>query len=231
LKLILILWIGILGISFWLSGCFGGGQVEKEARGSHGLKSDESEQTGVRVTLRPSQARVPIPPISSPNLLRKKALNPVFPRVLNFDSFDWSSLSPPLRPSDLYPLKILILDQVAARTFHPSLPDAMDLYWESCIPESRDELLFALLKQPNLSRASLGLPDWRIGSWLKRRELGTAQDLRLLKGFLKGFLKGRSTQRSALRDYLTEKYGQSFGSNYLFWRKYLEQKGLEEPLH
>ena len=211
----------------------GGRKSSGDSRQGEGDRSQEIGDGGHRMarpildlgdTIGQGVKAVPVPAGSSPGLFKKMANLRVLPQDLSLDSSQWSSFAPPLTPQSLYRVKSLIIAQVNTGVFHASLPQAMDLYWESSGLEARMELLFHLFQHLPLSRSSLGLPAWRLNTWMSKRNLSIKEDLSVLEIFL----SGEANERAILRDYLTEKYAESFGSNYLFWRKYLRGRVKKE---
>ena len=91
------------------------------------------------------------------------------------------------------------------------------ILWNSSDELLRDQIINHLLDKPRLSK--VGRTPWTAGEWLLNLKVARKYDLKLSQ-----ILKiNQHHSRQWVRNYLSKRHNQNFGSNYLIWKRYLEQ--------
>ena len=95
--------------------------------------------------------------------------------------------------------------------------NAITALWNNSDESLRTHIINSLIARPKLSK--IGRTPWMAGEWLFGLKVNRKYDLQLLETLK----TNQHHSRQWVRNYLSRRYNKNFGSNYIIWKRYLEQ--------
>jgi|GEM_PF-1454531 len=124
-----------------------------------------------------------------------------------------------LNPYWLGKLRSKTFAYIKDQRFHENLLPSLKVLFHGSEEPQKKEIMQLLLRNPQLSRSSLGLSNVETYLWF--HDLCTdLEDDRILLSF---FLHPERSFRPPIRRYLSSKYSKNLGSNYHLWKQHLDQ--------